>query len=202
MIKNIVFDCSDTLLRFGAPAELARVVGDASRAADIKARIHKSDTWPRYDKGQVSEDGLRRELLPLFDDADRPFAAWYLDNWLNFYSVIPGMAEMVAELRDRGWPLYIVSDFPPCFDVLAARFPDVLGCFDGMAVSFEYGATKGDKGLFAGFLNRFGLDPAECVFIDDVPRLVENARSMGFCGILFEDAQKLRAELVRLGVLA
>ena len=201
MIKNIVFDCSDTLLRFSALDELTRVVGDAARAAVIKAKIHGSCAWNLYDKGLMPEDGLRREILPLFDESDRPHAAWYLDNWLKCYSPIPGMLELVAELREKGWPLYILSDFPPCFNVLQSRFPDLFALFNGLAVSCECQATKGDKGLFAYLQEKFTLNPAECVFIDDVPRLVENANSLGFRGILFENAEKLRHELSELNII-
>ncbi|MBQ6805038.1 MAG: HAD-IA family hydrolase [Clostridia bacterium] len=201
MIKNIVFDCSDTLLRFSAQDELAKVTGDNARAAEIKGKIHQSRSWNLYDKGIISEEELRQGILPLFDEADRPYAAWYLDNWLKCYSPIPGMFEIVAELREKGWPLYIVSDFPLCFDQLRARFSDLFQNFTGLAVSHECQATKGDKGLFAYFLQKFSIDPTECIFIDDVPRLVENARSMGFQGIVLENAKALRDQLEKLNIL-
>jgi len=202
MIKNIVFDCSDTLLHFSALDELTQVMmGDASRAAAIKNKIHQSHTWNLYDRGLMSEDGLRKEILPLFDECDQPFAAWYLDNWLKCYQPIPGMFEIVRELQSKGWPLYIISDFPPCFDVLKARFPELFCCFQGLAVSSDCMAVKSDKSLFIHFLQTFTLAPAECVFIDDVPRLVENACSLGFHGIIFDNAQNLRSELSKLNVL-
>lgn len=201
MIKNIVFDCSDTLLRFSAQDELAKVTGDNARAAEIKGKIHQSRSWNLYDKGIISEAELRQGILPLFDEADRPYAAWYLDNWLKCYSPIPGMYEIVAELKEKGWPLYILSDFPLCFDALKARFPDLFSLFTGLAVSHECQATKGDKGLFAYLQKKFSLDACECLFIDDVPRLVENARSLGFHGIVLENAQSLRQQLNRLNVL-
>ena len=201
MIKNIVFDCSDTLLRFSALDELAKVVGDSDRAAQIKGKIHQSQGWHLYDKGLISEENLRIEILPLFDENDRPYAAWYLDHWLECYAPIPGMFELVAELKEKGWPLYIVSDFPPCFEELKARFPGLFDCFTGLAVSNECQVTKGDKGLFVYFLQKFSIDPAECVFIDDVPRLVENARSLGFQGIVVENAERLREQLVQMNIL-
>ena len=201
MIQNIVFDCSDTLLRFSALIELTNVLEDAERAADIKARIHGSPTWMRYDRGLVSEEGLREEILPLFDDNDRPYAAWYLDNWLKCYSPIPGMLEIVTELKEKGWPLYIVSDFPPCFEELTVRFPEIFSAFDGMIVSYECQAIKGDKGLFTQFLQKFSLDPATCVFIDDVPRLVDNAKSLGFSGIIAGNAPRVRKQLVEMNIL-
>lgn len=201
MTKYIVFDCSDTLLRFSALDALTEEVGDAARAAEIKGKIHGSRTWNLYDKGLMTEEGLRAEILPLFDETDRPHAAWYLDNWLRCYAPIPGMQEILDDLHAKGWPLYILSDFPPCLNVLTDRYPAMFRHFEGMAVSYECQATKGDQGLFAHLAKKFGLKAEECVFIDDVPRLVENARSLGFRGIVFEDAEKLRAELATLCLL-
>lgn len=201
MVKNIVFDCSDTLLRYSALSGLTEVVGDADRAAEIKAAIHRNLAWNLYDKGLMSEEGLRQEILPTIDEKDRLHAAWYLDNWLRHYSLMPGMFEIVAELKEKGWPLYILSDFPPCFDVLKERFAELFGLFDGFAVSYECQATKGDKGLFAYLLKKFPLDPAECLFIDDIPKLIDNARSLGFHGIVLENAQSLREQLVQMEIL-
>ena len=201
MIKHIVFDCSDTLLRYSGLNALIDEVGDAPRATEIKAAIHRTTTWNPYDKGLMSEEGLRQEILPIFDDNDRPHAAWYLDNWLSNYSPLSGMHEIVAELKETGWPLYILSDFPPCFDVLTERFPNLFSMFDGVAVSYECQATKGDLGLFAYLQEKFSLDPSECLFIDDVPRLIENARSLGFHGIVLENAESLREQLVQMGIL-
>ena len=61
-----MFDCSDTLLRFSAQEELAKVTGDAALAAQIKAVIHQSRGWNLYGKGLNSEEDLQKEILPLF----------------------------------------------------------------------------------------------------------------------------------------
>ena len=201
MIKQIVFDCSDTLLRFGAPAQLALRLADPERAARIKAAVHQSRGWNLYDKGLVTDEGLHDEILPLFDEEDRPHAAWYLDNWLKFYTPIAGMPELVKELHENGWPLYILSDFPLCIDELMAQFPALFSLFDGKAVSCQCQVTKGDQGLFGYFLEKYGLQAEKCVFIDDVPRLVDNARSLGFEGVCFTDAATLREKLKQLSVL-
>jgi FMN phosphatase YigB (HAD superfamily) len=45
-----------------------------------------------------------------------------------------------------------------------------------------------------------GLDPQDCIFIDDRLKNVEAAQSVGMLGILFEGASSLEIELGRLGV--
>lgn len=201
MIKTIVFDCSDTLLRFTALDELNKIVGDASRAAEIKAKIHQSSAWHLYDKGLISEEGMKQAILPLFVESERSFAAWYMDNWSKCYSPIPGMYELISELKGKGWPLYIISDFPPRFPELKERFADLFCQFSGIAVSYECHLTKRDKSLFSHFLQEFHFNATDCVFIDDYPPNPERARSLGFYGIVFENAQVLREQLAELSIL-
>jgi len=201
MIKNILFDCSDTILRFTALDELSRVVGDSARAAEIKRTIHQSRGWNMYDKGEMTESSLRNAILPLFDEHNLPFARWYLDNWLKCYEPIPGMKDIIFSLAGRGLRLFLLSDFPPCFDDLLSHFSDIFVPFEGRAVSFECRSTKADMGIFRHIMEKYSLIPDECLFIDDVPRLVENARSIGINAILFEGAENLSASLKQLKLL-
>jgi len=201
MIKYLAFDCSDTLLRFFVLDELAKRTGDHAQAQKIKASIHQSPAWCLYDKGLISEEGLREEILPLFHAEERSMAAWYLDHWVECYFPIPGMLELVSELHEKGWPLYLISDFPPRFEELANRFPALFHLFSGCSVSFQCHAIKRDKGLFTHFLQQFNRKAEECLFIDDIPRNVDNARSLGFQGIVFENADQLRSRLLSLGIL-
>ena len=71
MLKNIIFDCSDTLLHFDAPAWFATLTGDAQRAQHIVTAIMKSPVWYRYDNGTATAQDVEREVLPLLDAADR-----------------------------------------------------------------------------------------------------------------------------------
>jgi 2-haloacid dehalogenase len=48
---------------------------------------------------------------------------------------------------------------------------------------------------------RYAIDPGTAVFIDDNPRNVEAARSLGFIALQFADPPTLRHDLERLGLL-
>ncbi|MDO5529176.1 MAG: HAD-IA family hydrolase [Paracoccus sp. (in: a-proteobacteria)] len=50
--------------------------------------------------------------------------------------------------------------------------------------------------------DRFGLDPAETLFIDDSAKNIDAARAEGWDGILFTSPEALRAELAARGLLA
>ena len=60
---------------------------------------------------------------------------------------------------------------------------------------------KPDPAFFEGALEKFGLDRAECVFIDDSAANAEGAQRVGLDAIVFfGDAARLRRELRECGV--
>jgi 2-haloacid dehalogenase len=114
---------------------------------------------------------------------------------------IVGAVEILAELRERGAPLYCLSNFsaetfPPALE----RF-DFLRWFRGMVISGEVGVIKPDPRIYEIMLARFAIDPWRAVYIDDVAANVEAARLFGIHGIHFTAPDALREELVRLALL-
>lgn len=200
MIKNILFDCSDTLLRFHAKEDLATQLQNAERAERIHNAYFQNEAWNGYDNGELTVEELKAVALPLLDEADRPIANRYLDTFTDHYTPIEGMAELLQELKKKGYPLYLVSDFPPCFQTLWERY-DFFKLFDGRAVSYEAKGSKKNLRLFKYLLETHKLDPAECLFIDDLDYLVANAEACGINGHRFVGAAELRFYLKEQSIL-
>ena len=49
-------------------------------------------------------------------------------------------------------------------------------------------------------MDRNGLRPEDCIFIDDSPANVQGARALGIDGILFTGAEALGRDLARRGL--
>jgi 2-haloacid dehalogenase len=114
---------------------------------------------------------------------------------------IAGSVEILRELKDRGTPLYGLSNwssetYPPAF----ARF-GFLRWFEGILISGEVKVIKPDPRIFALLIDRFAIDPSSAVFIDDVAVNAAAARPFGIHAIHFKDPAALRAELALLGLL-
>jgi len=157
--------------------------------------------WNRcQDAGRSFAEGTR--LLKL----QHPDKAELIDAYgARFDEMMPGpiagTVEILAELRERGTPLYALSNFsaetfPPAFE----RF-DFLRWFRGMVISGEVGVIKPDPRIFQIMLARFAIDPHAAVYIDDVAANAEAARPFGTHGIHFTTPGALREELVRLALL-
>src|SRR5262245_42465257 len=108
-----------------------------------------------------------------------------------------GTVELLDELRGQGVRLFALSNwsaetFPIAFD----RYP-FLAWFDGIVISVEVGAAKPDVRIFQAL-----IEPPETVFVDDSEPNVTAATAMGFIALRFHDAEGLRTDLERLGLLA
>jgi 2-haloacid dehalogenase len=68
-------------------------------------------------------------------------------------------------------------------------------------VSGEERMTKPDQRLYACLLDRYQVDPACAVFIDDNRNNVDAAIALGMRGIQFHSPAQLRDELTAVGLL-
>ena len=80
------------------------------------------------------------------------------------------------------------------------QFADTLRHFDELVFSYEIGVRKPDRGFFEHCLRKANCEPAECLFIDDMPANVAGAKSCGWEAIVYTDFQSLHTELLGFGI--
>ena len=142
------------------------------------------------------------ELSGKFPEYAHLIAAWGERFGETITDPIPGVHAIVAELDVRGVPLFAITnfsaDFWPPFHarerVFFDRFRDIL-------VSGQVGLLKPDPAIYHLALDRFGLRPAEALFVDDRLINVEAAAAIGMPAHLFTTADDLRARLRAVGLL-
>lgn len=114
---------------------------------------------------------------------------------------VPGTLALVRELLEGGTPLYLLSNFDVEPFAYARRLVPELARFQGLVVSGQERLVKPDHRLYQVILERYRLEPATTLFIDDSPQNVEAARAVGMQALQFTGAGRLRAELTELGLL-
>jgi len=152
-------------------------------------------------------------------DAGRPFAegcavlkqahpqhSELIDAWFPGYEemlggAIEGSVEVLYELRAKQVRLFALSNWSLETFPFALRRFEFLRWFQGTLLSGEAKLVKPDPQLFRLLFERYAINPAEAVFVDDHARNVEAAQMLGMQGIHFTGADALRGELSRLGML-
>lgn len=137
-----------------------------------------------------------------------PLIDVYEHGWGNFITeVMSGTVEIVEELHQRGTPLLGLSNWPeqvwPPQKVRTDLTEQLafLDLFADIWVSGEHKLRKPDPAAYRSALERFGIEPGDAVFIDDLEENVVAANDFGLHGLLFTDAPTLRRDLERYGLL-
>ncbi len=119
---------------------------------------------------------------------------------LSLEGPVPGMTELVGELRSLGMRLVGLTNWSAEMWRFARPAAPVVGTLDGVVVSGVEGVVKPDARIFRVATARYRLDPVRTLFVDDSPRNVAAAAGLGFVAVTFTDAPALRRALLAHGV--
>ena len=195
MIKNIVFDFGQVLVKF-VPADIvSHHTTDTQTARLIEDVVFDRVYWNKLDAGEVSDDEAVYAFRTQLPACARDLGERVFRSWIDHLPPIPGMWELVAELDRRGVPLYLLSNISTHFAERADEFP-VLKHFRKCIYSGLCRMTKPDTAIFRHLLAECDIRPDETLFIDDSPQNIEGARACSIHTYQFTgDADALRAHL-------
>ncbi|HUA46109.1 MAG TPA: HAD family phosphatase [Solirubrobacteraceae bacterium] len=181
---------SDVFASFRAFCELEGLEADAIASAfrdDPSCR----DLLIAFETGTVPEEEFEAQFAPALGVAapgliDRLFAGSAPDE---------EMIEVVRRARSAGVRTGLVSN-----SWGTRRYPrELLGeLFDGVVISAEVGIRKPSPEIYALGAESIGVEPAACVFVDDLPFNLSPAAELGMATVHHRDADHTILELERL----
>ena len=112
----------------------------------------------------------------------------------------PYATEWVRSLKEKGYRVYILSNYGEIpFAASKARMP-FLPYVDGQVISYEVREVKPSAAIYQALCDKYHIDPDKAVFIDDSPVNVAGAKAFGLHTILFTDYANAIAQLETYGV--
>ena len=75
---------------------------------------------------------------------------------------------------------------------------DFFPYMDGGLLSCDYRVIKPDPAFYRILLEKYDLDPARCVFLDDTEENLKTARTLGIRTILVRDHAQAEADLDKM----
>lgn len=200
-LKSVVFDVGNVLVDWNPRAFFQRHIADLARLDRFLGEVATLEWHTQHDAGRSFAD-TSAELIALHPDEAENIRLWGERFDEQIGDVLPGMADLVADLDARGRPLFAVTNFSHEFwPSFRAREGALLDRFRDILVSGEVKLVKPDPAIYALALDRFGLAQGEALFVDDRADNVAAAERGGFVGHVFRDAPTLRSTLEGYGLL-
>ena len=201
MIKNIVFDMGNVVIRFDPAAFIDRFGVSAEERDMLLREVFRSPEWVMMDRGTLTDEQCADILCPRLPEHLRDIARKLIAFWDRPILETEGICPLIEELKGLGYGIYLLSNAscrqPDYWQrVPASRF------FDGTLISYSVKLVKPMPEIYEKFFETFSLKREECFFIDDSPANVEAALYVGMPATVFHnDTARLRRELRAAGVM-
>lgn len=203
MIRTIIFDLGNVLISF-IPSEYLKKKNYPSTIRNtILTDIFQSEDWKKLDNGDITlseaidsialKSALKREEIALVFNFRADIMFPLDDN-----------VRLLPELKKQGFGVYYLSNFPlDAFEEIKNDYY-FFRHFDGGIISSEVKLSKPDERIYRYFLDKYSLNAAECLYIDDIEENVRVAESTGMQGMLTYGSLKIAPMLeeklnIRLG---
>ncbi len=201
MIKNIVFDMGNVLIRYNARAYTEKYVADKAEGDFLCEEVFHSIEWIKMDRGILTEEDAIASIVERIPRALQHYVPVLIQNW---HTEIPPYAEMedlVKRLKVNGYRIYLLSNTSARFHEFRVNIP-ALNYFDGEFISADYGMLKPELTIFRTFYHHFLLDPEECFFVDDLNVNIEAAELTGMKGFVYRgNIQALKDTMKKEGII-
>ena len=200
MIRNVLFDMGNVLLRFDRQLFLNRLDISEEEKRLLLRRVFLSTEWVQMDRGTLDEPEAEKRMCADLPEHLHSAVHALVSQWDEPILPIPGMYELVEDLKAAGYGIYLLSNASHRQHEYWKKVP-VGKLFDGTIISADEGVMKPGAEYFLRALKRFHLTAGECFFVDDMPANVEGAAFCGIPGAVFHgDAQLLRSQMRKAGI--
>jgi 2-haloacid dehalogenase len=198
-INTIVFDLGGVLIDWNPEYLYQGLIPDKAERNWFLSHICTPDWNEEQDAGRSLQEGTAL-LVQKFPDHEASIRAFY-GRWKEMLGgPIHDTVEILRHLSyNTDIKLFALTNWSAETFPVALELYDFLHWFDGRLVSGEEKTRKPFTGIYQLMIDRFSIDPAKAIYIDDNLRNLLPARALGFHGIHFQSADQLREELKKLG---
>jgi putative hydrolase of the HAD superfamily len=196
-VRNIIFDFGGVLVTWRPQEIIDSFYAEPALREALRTHAFQHDDWLDMDRGTLDAATVATRCAARMARPEAELRSLFDHVRAALQPIEPTVA-LLRELRGRGVKLYGLSNMSATIFAYLAGRHDFFGLFDGIVVSGNVKLLKPEPEIYEHLRDRFDLDFAESVFIDDLPRNVESARAVGLPAIQFTSTDQVRHELAAL----
>lgn len=193
MIKNIIFDLGNVLIRFKPEEFVNKNIKKEYREKFFNV-IFKGQEWADLDRGILEYSDAVKIFSEKIPECSSEIKKLFDNYILDVLEPIEKNIEIIKSLKGK-YKLFVLSNFHyPAFDYIFKNW-EFFKYFDGKVVSGHCKLLKPEKKIYELLCLTYSLKPNECVFIDDTKANIEAAEEFGINGIHLTDINILEEKL-------
>ena len=201
MINTIIFDLGGVLIDWNPNYVFDQIFDSEERKRYFFENICTSDWNEQQDAGRSLQEGTEM-LVAQHPEWEHEIRAYY-GRWREMLGgPIDDTVDILKQIKAAdSHRLYALTNWSAETFPIAQELYDFLNWFEGIVVSGVEKTRKPFAGFYQILLDRYRVDPAKAIFIDDNFRNVKAASSLGIHGIHFQSATQLKKELKDRNIL-
>lgn len=199
MIKAVIFDIGNVLLRFDFSTAIRRIESQCDGLhSGVLEQIEPLKA--AYESGHIGRAEFQKRVQQHigFGGTEEEFVC----AWQEIFTENAPMSDVVRALHGR-LPLYLLSNTSDIhMEYILAQFP-LFRLFDDGVYSYLAKCSKPERSIYEVAIRQFGIVPESTVFIDDLLPNIKTAEALGFQALHYDwqNHDALLGRLHRLGCL-
>lgn len=182
MTKGFIFDIGNVLLLFDYDRALRRLEAQSCVSFEA-ASASIGEIRKRYESGEFGRPEFLRQIREAL--AYRGTDAELTAAWRDIFDENFPMTTLATKLSAR-YPLYLLSNIGDIHtEYIFRRYP-IFQQFKAGVYSYQARSFKPDHAIFKIAISEFGIEPAETIYIDDLPQNVAAAAECGFQALHYD----------------
>ncbi len=202
-IETVIFDLGGVLVDWNPAYLYRKIFKDDPAKMNWFLQTVCSPSWNmEQDAGRTFEKGAEL-LIREYPEYENEILVFY-ERWEEMLkSEITDTVLILNSLKELNQvKLYALTNWSAeTFPIAKKRF-EFLKQFEGIVVSGEENTRKPFAKIYNITLERYGLSPETCLFIDDSLDNINAAKSLNINALHFTDAIQLKSDLEKLELLS
>ena len=198
MIKNLIFDVGGVLFDYRWKEMFMDYGLDEDNAIRVGTQMFNDPdrTWDIFDLGIKSDEEIADIFCKKYP-GDEDVIRWFIRHGEYMQVPRPKVWKKVHELKQKGYKIYILSNYPESLFKKHTEYADFMDDIDGLMVSYMIHKAKPAEDIYKALCDKCGLDRSESIFFDDRSENVEGAVKFGMKSVKILSEQVLLDELDR-----
>lgn len=198
MIKAVIFDYGGVVKEsHPLSTDVGKIFG-LSEEELLKTEEERNRLVILASKGAISDEQLWQKISEIIG---KPMPSNCLELVKNFrgrtLKFIPEITDLIKQLRVKKIKTAVLSNISR-LGAEVIRENHGYDDFDEVILSYEVGMRKPEPEIYRLIIKKLGVDPKECIFIDDAEKNLLPAKDLGMITVLFKNPRQTVREVLNI----